>query len=69
MTDQQFNDHIESVDLNELEADKSAHNLCGIYSKARPVLQVVANFPILPQKVRVIVQGLIAVLDGVCPQS
>lgn len=63
-----INDHVKGVDLVEFNQQKAALNLCGVYSKARPVLEFVSKFP-LPKKWKVIIKGLIAVLDGLCPQS
>lgn len=71
MTPEQLNEYVETVDIAELNAasvDKAAINICGVYSKARPVLEFISNFWLLPEKWRAIVKALTAVLDGLCPQ-
>ena len=41
--------------------------LCPIYKAVRPILQAIANFPLIPQKWRDVIKTLVGILDTLCP--
>lgn len=55
------------VDANHEAAMGAVENkdLPGVWRVARPILNMVANFPLLPAKWRAIVAGLVATVDAV----
>ena len=66
MTLNQLENTAESVDIDELNVAAASLDLCGVYSKARKVLEMLSNFP---GKLGLIIKALIAVLDNLCPQE
>jgi len=45
----------------------AAVDVCGIYSKIRPVLALITNFPLIPKKIKDAVKLLMSALDTICP--
>lgn len=46
---------------------KAAVDVCGVYLKIRPVLALIAKFPLVPKKIREAVKLLMSTLDTICP--
>ena len=44
-----------------------AVDVCGVYKKIRPVLELISNFPLIPKKIKEAVKLLMATLDTICP--
>lgn len=43
-------------------------DVCGVYGKARPILELIVKLPFIPAKAKEIVRTLMSVLDLVCPR-
>jgi hypothetical protein len=71
LTFEEVNAHVEkhfTAKTSEALAAGSS-KLCDIYVVVRPILVLISQFPLIPQKWRDVVKGLITVLDGMCPQN
>lgn len=80
LTFDQVNEHVENLDIGEMSVTTRAAakatpeevvgKICGVYQKARPVLEFLANFGwIIPEKWRAVLRATIIQLDKICPQS
>jgi hypothetical protein len=77
MTFEQIDAGINKLDLvahqsnvAKLTAGNSAMalpQLCPIYKAVRPILVILSNLPIIPQKWRDAIKAFISVLDVLCP--
>lgn len=41
--------------------------VCGVYKAVRPILSIIVNFPLLPEKIKNAVKTFMKVMDSVCP--
>ena len=80
LTLDQLNKHVESVNIDEMQIphargikatpEEIMGKICGVYQKARPILEFLANFGwIIPQKWRDIIKAFIAQFDKICPPA
>ena len=81
LTVDQLNKHVEGINLDEMELPQSraaakatpeeiVGKICGVYQKARPILEFLANFGwIIPQKWRDIIKAFITQFDKICPPA
>lgn len=82
MTEQQVEQHFESLDLNEMKAGGALHfsaadvkakpaevlgKVCGIYQKVRPFLELASNLFLIPKKWRDALKTYMGLMDTVCP--
>ena len=79
LTFEEVDKHIQGADLSAFQAGgkqaaaagaapaAALPNVCGIYKVVRPILVLVSNLPIIPQKWRDALKTFISVLDTVCP--
>lgn len=69
--------HLETVDFDQLESQYQARSaeralgaipeqLCKVFQAVKPILEVVKNLPLIPEKWRKGVALLITILDGIC---
>ena len=80
-TFEEVDKHIQSADLSAYQPGGKHHlsaataaspaaaipNLCGIYKIVRPILAIIANLPLIPQRWRDAIKAFMQVLDAVCP--
>jgi hypothetical protein len=80
-TFEEVDKHIQSVDLSAFQPGGKHHvpasaaanpaaalpNVCGIYKSVRPILVIVSNIPLIPQKWRDVLKTFIQSLDVICP--
>ena len=79
-TFEEVDKHIQSADLSAFQPGGKHHlsaapaspaaaipNLCAIYKVVKPILTLVANLPIIPQKWRDAIKAFMKVLDALCP--
>ncbi|HVS94363.1 MAG TPA: hypothetical protein VHE59_20135 [Mucilaginibacter sp.] len=59
--------HLTDAKLQSMAA--AAPNLCSIYAIARPILVLISQFVLIPQKWRDGIKILISALDALCPQG
>ena len=79
---EEVNKHIESADLSTFKAGGKSHfaatdiakapgdvlqKICGIYKVVRPILVIVSNLPLIPQKWKDAIKTFINLMDGLCP--
>jgi hypothetical protein len=70
LTFETVNAHVEKYYTPAMAAAKpAATSLCGVYGTIRPVLELLAAFPVVPQKWRNALNTLLGVLDTMCPQA
>lgn len=82
MTDPTFDDvekHIQKADLAAIQPGGKEHpaagvtgaaalaNICPAYKIVRPILVLLSNTPIIPQKWRAALKAFIEVIDVICP--
>lgn len=72
-----INQHLANVDFDELEREYRARGtekalgalpeqLCQVFKAIKPILEVLKNFPLIPENWRKGIALLITILDGVC---
>lgn len=72
--------HLQQVDFDQLESEYHARGterglgvlpeqLCKVFQAVKPILEVIKNFPLIPEKWKKGVALLITILDGVCAIS
>lgn len=68
--------HIQQVNLASLKpaakgvaAAEAVPGICPAYQAVRPILVIVSNIPIIPQKWRDVLKTFIEVVDVICPPS
>lgn len=73
MTNEQLEDHVESLNLAEFKVDNQAApavvlaKICDIYQKSRPLLDKISDFFLLPKKWKQVIRAFMAALDNICP--
>jgi hypothetical protein len=43
-------------------------DVCGVYAKARPILEIVIRIPFIPKKAKEVIKLLMSALDTLCPR-
>ena len=43
-------------------------DVCGVYVKARPFLEIILKIPFIPKKAKEVIKMLMMALDTMCPQ-
>ncbi len=72
LTFETVNQEIESLNLNQLEADLNKEALditskiCQIWNKIGSIVRLIANIPLIPKKWRDALKLLISTLDSLC---
>jgi hypothetical protein len=80
-TFEEVDKHIQSADLSAFQPGGRHHvaaaaaanpaavipNVCGIYKVVRPILALIANLPLIPQKWKDAIKAFMQVLDALCP--
>ena len=80
-TFEEVDKHIQSVDLTAFQPGGKHHvaasaaanpaaalpNVCAIFKAARPILVLVSNIPLIPQRWRDVLKTFIQTLDVICP--
>ncbi|MGZ3766546.1 MAG: hypothetical protein ACXVB0_15515 [Mucilaginibacter sp.] len=61
--------HLTTEKLQALSAPAANPSLCSVYTIARPILVLISQFALIPQKWRDLVKVLISALDAICPQA
>ena len=60
------------TDVSKLQARSGALargvDVCGVYAKARPILELILKIPFIPKKAKDIIQMLMMALDTLCPR-
>lgn len=60
------------LDLSKMQTRSGAlargADVCGIYLKIRPYLEMVKNLPLIPKKIRDAIGLLMTALDMMCPR-
>ena len=71
LTFEEVNAHVEQhlTDAKLKSMTATAPGLCTIYSGARPILVIISQLPLIPQKWRDGIKVLISALDVLCPQG
>lgn len=80
MTFSQLNQHADTLEEEGLFAPESLTaaadddggimgKVCGVYKKVRPFLEVVTSLFFIPKKWKTPILSLMAVMDGICPDS
>ena len=70
--------HVQGVDLASLQAGGAHHpgaakgaaalpNICPAYKAVRPILVLVSNVVLIPQKWRDVIKAFVGVMDAICP--
>ena len=82
MTLEQIEAHIEKANLGQFAQPQGAtrgadaksidlaaqlQRVCGIYRGIRPILQVIVNFPLIPESIKKAIRTFMSVMDGICP--
>jgi hypothetical protein len=62
---EQFNQQQPGAEAQDLSAQLK--KVCGVYKAVKPVLQVVANFPLLPAAIKNAIKTFMSVLNTICP--
>lgn len=69
--------HLDTVNFDQLESEYHAHSgkkaiggipeqLCKVFQAVKPILEVIKNLPLIPEKWRKGIALLITILDGMC---
>jgi hypothetical protein len=81
-TFEEVDKHIQSADLTAFQqggkhqltaANAKANpaaaipNVCGAYQVVKPILQLLANLPLIPKKWKDAIKAFMSVLDAICP--
>lgn len=77
-TFEEVDQHIQSVDLSAFQVSGKAAataanpaavlpNICGIYKVVKPILTIISNLPLIPQKWKDAIKAFMQVLDALCP--
>jgi len=81
-TFEEVDKYIQGVDLSAFRPGGKSHmtaaavaanpaaavpNICGIYKVVKPILLIVSNLPLIPQKWKDAIKAFMQVLDGLCP--
>jgi len=66
---EEVNAHVEKhfTDEKSHTLQAAAPNLCGIYTIVKPVLTLISQTVLIPQKWRDVIKILISALDALCP--
>ena len=78
MTLEQIEAHVQEANLDQYAETQGAtragidlgaqiQRVCGVYRGVRPVLQVIVNFPLIPESIKKAVRTFMTVMDGICP--
>lgn len=43
-------------------------DVCGVYAKARPFLEIILKIPFIPKKAKEVIKMLMMALDTMCPR-
>lgn len=80
MTLEQIEAHIKAANLEQYDKP-AAHaaaapqqdlastlkRICAVYKAIKPILQVVANFPLLPASIKNAIKSFMNVMNSICP--
>ena len=81
-TFEEVDKHIQSADLTAFQPGGKQHlaaasakanpaaaipNVCGAYHVVKPILQLLANLPLIPKKWKDAIKAFMSVLDAICP--
>jgi hypothetical protein len=78
-TFEEVDQHIQKADLGVFQAGGARHvaagsppaaalpNVCAIYKIVRPILILISNLPLIPQKWRDALKIFVQILDTICP--
>ncbi len=80
MTLEQIEAHVKSANLEQFDKPQAAaaagaqqditsqlQKVCSVYRGVRPILQVVAGFPLLPGSIKGAVNSFMSVMNTICP--
>ncbi len=78
MTLEQLEAHLKKANLDQFVQPQGAkgaaidlgaqlQRICGIYRGIRPILQVIVNFPLIPESIKKAIRTFMSVMDGICP--
>lgn len=80
-TFEEVDKHIQNADLTAFQHGGQHHltaasaaanpaaaipNVCGAYQVVKPILQLVANLPLIPKKWKDAIKAFMSVLDSIC---